>query len=461
MKRGKWHALKYVSGSSACDTHLGEPQFPPAASMAPHSTAVPEVRIIRPMPVTARPPVSTFALIITVMSCVREPNPVLLRVATFNASLFRDSPGALTHDLTTKDDSQAIAVAQIIQRVRPDVILINEFDYDEAGRAAQLFQANYLAISHTLSGAEPSQPITYPHRLVEPVNTGVPSGLDLDNDGAVGRVGSAYAGDALGFGQFPGQYGMLLLSRFPIDTANVRTFRTLLWRDMPGALLPTGPDSRPWYDEAELAALPLSSKSHWDVPIVIGNRVLHVLASHPTPPIFDGDEDRNGRRNHDEIRFWADYLTPNDARYIYDDRGIQGGLAADASFVILGDLNADPYDGDSTDQPAGLLLSHPRVNVSRTPSSEGGVEQHDSQGGNNTAHRGNPAFDTADFADRGSAPGNLRIDYVLPSADLGMVDAQVFWPRQNDVLFKLVGTFPFPASDHRLVWVDLALDDGS
>ena len=54
----------------------------------------------------------------------------------------------------------------------------------------------------------------------------------------------------------------------------------------------------------------LSSKSHWDVPIRIGRETVHFLVSHPTPPVFDGPEDRNGTRNHDEIRFWADYVGP-------------------------------------------------------------------------------------------------------------------------------------------------------
>jgi hypothetical protein len=34
----------------------------------------------------------------------------------------------------------------------------------------------------------------------------------------------------------------------------------------------------------------------------------------------------------------------------------------------------------------------------------------------------------------------------------------VFWPRQGDAFFELVGDFPFPGSDHRLVWMDLVLE---
>jgi hypothetical protein len=104
----------------------------------------------------------------------------------------------------------------------------------------------------------------------------------------------------------------VLLSRFPIDAARVRTFRKFLWRDMPGALLPDDPATpaaADWYSPQELAVLTLSSKNHWDVPVKIGKRTVHLLISHPTPPSFDGPEDRNGRRNHDEVSFWRDYIT--------------------------------------------------------------------------------------------------------------------------------------------------------
>ena len=40
-----------------------------------------------------------------------------IRVATFNSSLNRGSPGVLQRDLSTPDNAQARAVAEIIQRV--------------------------------------------------------------------------------------------------------------------------------------------------------------------------------------------------------------------------------------------------------------------------------------------------------------------------------------------------------
>jgi hypothetical protein len=370
-----------------------------------------------------------------------------VRFATFNASLNRAAEGQLIADLSTPDNLQAQNAAETIQRVRPDVLLINEFDFDARGEAARLFQRNYLSVGH--NGAAP---IHYPFRFVAPSNTGIPSGFDLDNDGTVGGPN-----DAFGFGAYPGQFGMAVFSRFPILRRHVRTFQHFLWKDMPGALLPDDPATpapADWYSPEELAVFRLSSKSHWDLPVLIGGRVVHTLVSHPTPPVFDGPEDRNGTRNFDEIRLWADYVVPRRSRYLYDDQGRRGGLARGASFVIMGDQNADPFDGDSIPGAAQQLLEHPRVNTSLTPSSPGGPEQAALQGGANLTHRGDPAFDTADFADV-PGPGNLRVDYVLPSRDLRMLAARVFWPLSTDPLFRLVGVFPFPTSDHRLVWVDV------
>jgi 3-phytase/alkaline phosphatase D len=379
----------------------------------------------------------------------------VIRVATFNASLNRSSEGQLISDLSTPDNAQAKAVAEIIQRTDADVILINEFDYDADGTAAQLFQQNYLSVSQ--NGAAP---VTYAHIFQAPSNTGIPSGFDLDNNGTVGGPN-----DAFGFGNFPGQFGMLVLSKLPIDEDSVRTFQTFLWKDMPGALLPDDPATpapQDWYSADELAVFRLSSKSHWDIPVEVGGEIVHILAAHPTPPVFDGPEDRNGTRNHDEIRFWADYVTPGQGDYIYDDAGSTGGLGPNQRFVIVGDYNADPFDGDSTAGAIKQLLDNGQIDDSLKPTSPGGPQQAALQGGANATHDGDPAFDTADFAD--GSPGNLRVDYVLPSEHgLRPVAAEVFWPLNTDPLFPLVGTFNpalpggFPSSDHRLVWADLEI----
>jgi predicted extracellular nuclease len=359
-----------------------------------------------------------------------------VRFASFNISFNRYNAGDLITDLSMPDNAQAQAVAEIIQRVRPDVVLLNEFDYDERGEAVKLFQRNYLK-----RGQNGAKGIRYRHVYLAPSNTGIPSGYDLDNDGSIGGPG-----DAQGFGFFPGQYGMVLLSRYPIAHKRVRTFQHFLWKDMPDSMLPSD-----WYDADEQAVLRLSSKSHWDIPVKVKGKTIHVLASHPTPPVFDGPEDRNGRRNHDEIRFWVDYIAGAD--YMVDDKGRAGGLSKRARFVVMGDLNADPNDGDSTGDPTLKLLASPMVNANITPVSAGAAEAAIRQGGVNLSHLSGAAFDTADFAD--GNPGNLRADYVLPSRNLCLNGAGVFWPQAGDPLFRLVGDYPFPSSDHRLVWIDI------
>ncbi len=309
---------------------------------------------------------------------------------------------------------------------------------------------NYLAVPHNGAPA-----VDYPYYFVAPSNTGVPSGFDLNNNGAVGGPDDAY-----GFGFFPGQFGMAVFSKYPIQDDDIRTFQNFLWQDMPGALLPDDPTTaapQDWYSPAELDVFRLSSKSHWDVPISIGKKTVHFLVSHPTPPVFDGAEDRNGTRNHDEIRFWSDYVTGGaTASYIYDDDGGTGGLAKGARFVIAGDQNSDPLDGDSIPGSTQQLLENDRINATSPPTSEGAVEATTLQGGANLTHQSPPQYDTADFAD--NAPGNLRADYVLPSAQLEILDSAVFWPLTTDPLYRLTLGFPTQPTDHRMVWVDVHLN---
>jgi hypothetical protein len=390
-----------------------------------------------------------------------------VRFATFNASLNRATAGELMTHLSNPgvDDvfrRQIRNDAEVVQRVRPDVLLINEFDPLQNGDVGvspgpeNLFRSNFLEVGQM--GAEP---IHYEYAFIAASNTGVFSNKDLNGDGVVGTTPgtAAYANDALGFGFFPGQFGMVVYSKYPLAHDNVRTFRKFLWKDMPGNLIPI-----PFYSPDEVEILRLSSKSHWDIPIQIGAKTVHFLVSHPTPPVFDGAEDRNGRRNHDEIRFWADYITPGKAGYIYDDEGQRGGLDPGELFVIAGDQNSDPLDGDSVPGSIQQLLEHPLVNGKLTPQSLGAIEATSLQGGANATHKSDPRFDTADFAD--TAPGNLRADYVLPRKTLQLVDGGVFWPLRADPLFRLTGVFDFPTwgavggfptSDHRSVWIDVTV----
>lgn len=387
------------------------------------------------------------------MGCASEQRVV--RFATFNASLNRDKPGQLAADLSTGKDAQIRNVAEVIQRVNPDVLLINEFDFDPSGKTVEMFQANYLSIPQ--NGAKP---VEYPYVYSGPVNTGVSAARDFDNNGrTVTEPGSRdYGGDCFGFGLFPGQYGMVLLSKYPIRVNEVRSFQTFLWKDMPGAMLPVDASGAPWYSADELAVFRLSSKNHWDVPVDIHGTIVHVLCSHPTPPAFDGPEDRNGKRNHDEIRMFADYITGGQAcGYLVDDTGKRGRDSSSISFVLMGDLNADPLDGGSVPGAIDQLLKHPAVDSVYVPTSAGAAESTQLQRGKNNSHRSDPRADTADFSDGDNGPGNLRCDYVLHSKDLPVAGGNVFWPAAEDPLSRLMNMQPVATSDHRLVYLDLTI----
>ena len=110
-------------------------------------------------------------------------------------------------------------------------------------------------------------------------------------------------------------------------------------------------------------------------------------------------------------------------------------------------MNADPHDGDGLEQAVQQLTRHPLIHRNIVPASLGG-QQADSQGLAQQAHSGKPANDTADFPD--NLPGNLRVDYVLPSKTLQPLAAGVFWPSSELLKAQLL-----KASDHRLVWLDV------
>ncbi|AKK64976.1 endonuclease [Xanthomonas oryzae pv. oryzicola] len=375
-----------------------------------------------------------------------RPAAATLRIATYNTSLYSDEAGGLIRELQG-DSAHARKIAAVLQRVRPDLVLLNEFDFDPEHRAADLFQQRYLLVAQPGVG----EALRYPYRYLAPVNTGVPSGLDLDNNGSIGGEGRARGNDAWGYGLHPGQYGMLVLSRYPIDAQAVRSFQLLKWSALPGALRPIDPANKTsYYSDAIWAQLRLSSKSHWDVPVHTPLGVVHALVSHPTPPVFDGAEKRNAARNHDELQLWRAYLdnAPESQRWLCDDKGSCGGLDSDARFVILGDLNNDPVDGAGHHAAIRALINHPRVLQYPTPRSEGGPEKTAEYAALGIAHSGDPHQVTGDF---GPQAGTMRLDYVLPSHQFTLIGSGIFWPASSAPEAAIAD-----GSDHHAVWVDVA-----
>jgi len=357
-----------------------------------------------------------------------------IRIATFNVSMEANNYQtdktnttpitALKSALTNGKHRQIRNIAEIIQRTRPEIILLNEFDYIEnPEQGINQFITQYLQVSQKGEAA-----IDYPHLYLAPVNTGVKTPIQ-----AKGTKLTHY-----GFGHYPGQYGMVLLSQYPIDKKNIRTFQKFLWQDMPDHMMPVDENGNSWYSEHEQNIMRLSSKSLWDVPVNLCGQTIHLLASHPTPPVFDGTEDRNGRRNHDEIRFWRDYIEGNNQSYHYDDKNQRGGIKDTQPFVILGDLNASSLEGDAHPNAISQLLNHEKINNYSAPKSKGGLE--------NKPNSQHAATHTAAWG--------MRADYVLPSNNLVVKNSGVFWPTSEEETVRLVEDRA-ASSDHRLVWADV------
>lgn len=314
----------------------------------------------------------------------------------------------MLRDIARGEDPQITATLQVIAMAKPDILVLQGFDYDLTGAALS-------AYIRALSAWD----IDYPYSYSARPNTGMPTGLDMDGDGRLGdpRDGQSY-------GRFSGQGGMAVLSRYPIDTGAVQDFTEMLWRDTPEALLPQTEDG-PFPSEAAQAIQRLSTTNHWVVPIdvpEIGKVTL--MTFHASPPVFDGPEDRNGRRNHDEIMFWQHYLAE------------AFGPAPRDRFILLGDFNQDRRGGEGIKSAITSVLEDPRLQdpMPRSSGSERAT--------------GDP-LDTADWDD--PVPGNLRVDYVLPSADWRVIGSGVLWPDPETPLGQAVEL----ASRHRLVWVDI------
>jgi len=247
---------------------------------------------------------------------------------------------------------------------------------------------------------------------------------------ADGRKGRAR--DKQGFGFFRGNGGIAILSRYEIAESDVEDMSSFLWRDLPGAVFPKT-DTGYYFTPKEMEELRLHSVAAWAVPIPLPGGVIHVLASHASPPVFDGPEDRNGLRNAAEITFWQLYL----------EGALPGLTAINASRSILAaGLNADPHDGEGAHSAVAQLLAHPKLQDPE-PASEGGVAH------TNPDQLSDPALDTVDWPETESYPGNLRVDYLLPGQGIKIIASGVDWPvTPPDAGF---------GSAHRPVWLDFTL----
>ncbi|MEX3017374.1 endonuclease/exonuclease/phosphatase family protein [Gymnodinialimonas hymeniacidonis] len=304
-------------------------------------------------------------------------------------------PGTVLRDILRLEDVPA-ATIDIIVEAQADILALQDVDFDAGGSTIG-----------ALRDALAERGLDYPYIVSLRPNSGWPTGVDIDGDGRTDGPR-----DAHGYGRFNGEGGMAVLSRHPIR--EVRDFSDLLWQDLPDA---AAAEVSP---EAALPVLRLHSVAAWDIEVLIDGQPFRVLTSHASAPVFDGPEDRNGLRNADELRFWHMYL---------DGEWTPSGEPFEAEhFAYMGTLNLDPEHGEGRRFALLDLLSHHAVQDPEPQSPYGAA--------------------TADWDDPN--PGDLRVDYVLPSRSLTVLGSAVIWPEDGPLAEAAA-----QATDHRLVWVDV------
>ncbi|MBW2522711.1 MAG: endonuclease/exonuclease/phosphatase family protein [Deltaproteobacteria bacterium] len=342
-----------------------------------------------------------------------------VRIAQFNVQ------GLSTDKLLDPANGQVRAVTEIVARFDPDILCIEELEYDLEGvpvaeQVPGRFDGgaqNAARIAAALNAATSGAP--YEHTLITLSNSGF---LWAGPDNGVLEFGSRGAGELADM-----NYG--IVSRYPILKDQVRVVTDVAWSDLP--------DNVTAQMQSEIGAVvpegyPLFSKALVIAPIDVDGEVLVIVLLHPVPPIIYPTWPY---RNHDEL---------GGARALLD--GVLPGvdpLPEDARFVLVGDLNADPDDGDSLPGAIRQLLDHPRL-VPYQPEGAG-------TGGNNPQRNTNVSDCPSTTPIDPTASFQLQLDYLMPSATIGEpLDGGVFFPAES-ADFDLACR----GSDHMMLWAEL------
>ena len=283
-----------------------------------------------------------------------------------------------------------------------------------------------------------------------PSNTGIPSGFDLNNNGVVGGPD-----DAFGFGFFPGQFGMAVYSQLPDPHRRGPHLPEVPLEGHAGR----APARRP--RDAGAGRLVLARRARRLPPVVeepLGRPDPDRRQGRPLPgepSDAAGLRRPRGPQRHPQLRRdpllgRLHHTRSRAPLHLRRRRRHRVASSAGALFVIAGDQNSDPLDGDSIPGSIQQLLEHPLVNAKRLRERRARSQQAALQGGANPTHRSDPRFDTADFAD--NAPGNLRADYVLPREEhADRRRGRVLAAQTRIRCSRWSGCSRFPSSDHRAV----------
>lgn len=360
--------------------------------------------------------------------------PPKVRIAQFN---LREMS---TAKLLDGADEQAGAAAQVIAKFAPEIISINELQFDIEG------------IPSLGSPGAPSstQPGTFDggaqnaKRLAERVAALNPAAAFSFTVLTVGNSGFKWAGPTLGnpsfvlrgWGDWPGRFNSAILTKFPIAYDKIRVINEFAWDALPDNSIDK---MKTEIGTSVPAGFPLFEKGILVVPVEIApGQLLHMVMHHPVAPAFEAI---NPYRHFDELhglKLFLDGTLP----------GVEP-LPVGARFVVIGDLNADPEDGDSLDGGIEPILGHPALNVF-FPAGSG---TKGTNGKYNTYLSG-CGKDDGTTVDDPTTKFQMQLDYILPSKTFGAAQVgEIFFPdfqsQKADFLLAC------QASDHRFLYVDV------
>ncbi len=311
-------------------------------------------------------------------------------MATLHADLIRKGPALLLRDLERGKDKQVAALRMLVKTIQPDILFLTKVDFDLEHR----------------TGSALKEALGFKHMFTRAPNSMTPTALDLDGDGR--------AGDRQAWVRYAGEGGMLLLSQHPVELAY--HLNDLLWKDAPNAAMPVNEHGAPFPSAEAQGVQKLVSQGLWIVtvtPEILPP--LTLVLFHNQTPAFDGPEDLNGLRNSAQLGLLSAVMDEDYGTFPKD------------RFILMGNANLDPNDGDGERAAISALLADKRLQDAK-PVSESGDHV------------------TANWEKYGS----MRVSYVLPSTDWSIAQAGVVWP--NDGPLRAAAE---QASRHRMVWVDV------
>ncbi len=226
---------------------------------------------------------------------------------------------------------QLRSAAKTLRELDPDILSINEMQYDRPGVPTTQFRTEGKNIKQfaKLSG------LSLPYYSFDPANTGE-NAKKLENNyyPPMGFPNWIEYADLVNFGMFPGQYSSGALSKYKVRDKVV--ISKLTWKQFnPQIDLSQFADAKgnPLPEDIELF-----DKNFSDITLKIQGKDVHLVLLHTVPAFGFGNKNTpNFLRNRDQLAFLKWYLTGQPERPDLDIKP----LNKETRFIAMGDWNID------------------------------------------------------------------------------------------------------------------------